>query len=80
MPATIHAKQCLSITSRGGLETAWKALAHSLIYLFCICFFLSEERVGKCIKNPFREKSHVWHSNMQLRNAKTVGFMFFPEP
>jgi hypothetical protein len=39
MPATIHAKKCLSIKSRGDLETAWIGLAHSLIHFFLKALF-----------------------------------------
>jgi hypothetical protein len=42
MPTTIHSFSCLSIKSRGVLETAWIVLAHSLIEFFCKALFLSE--------------------------------------
>ena len=39
MPATIHAKNWLSIKSRGDLKTTWIGLAHSLIHFFCKALF-----------------------------------------
>jgi hypothetical protein len=45
MPAAIHSFDCLSIKSRGGLETAWIALAPSLIQLLSKALFTC----AKCI-------------------------------
>jgi hypothetical protein len=35
MPVNIHAKNCLSIKSRGDLKSTWIGLAHSLLHIFC---------------------------------------------
>jgi hypothetical protein len=69
MPAAIHLFKCLSIKSRGLLETAWIALAHSLIHIFCKALFSCKKCVWKCQKFIFLNESHVWHAGMQLRNA-----------
>jgi hypothetical protein len=65
MPTTIHAKSFLSIKTRGDLETARTALAHSLIRFFSGKPYFHEKKASGNFKNLiFQMKSHVWHGGM----------------
>jgi hypothetical protein len=50
MPATIRAKNWLSIKSRGDLKTEWICLAHSLIKFVSAKFWFDTQKASENVK------------------------------
>ena len=70
MPATIHAKNWLSIKNRGDLQTAYIGLAHSPIDFSQKHYFYAKKASENVKKIIFWNKSHVRHAGMQPKMEK----------
>ena len=74
MPATIHAKICLSIKSRGDLKTAWIGFTQRIINFPHKAFVLCEKSYWKCQKIHFLGKITCSACQYASKNWKIGGF------
>ena len=75
IPGTILAKWCLSLKSRGDLETARTGLAHRLFQLFCNALFWCITSVWNVKKIIFWNISHNWHAGVKCNSGFDVFFI-----
>ena len=70
MPATIRAKNSLSIKSWGDLKTAWIGLTHGVIHISEKRCFNMKKSLWKCQKTHFLKKITCSACRYAVKNVK----------